>query len=90
MAVYAKLLYIWKLRAREVRCHDCRRRIKLVLDNRGKYLPFELAATPLREEHTDRGTFEVYEPTAFHSCPKKKRDTRQPPSQPSLLAGGVR
>lgn len=72
---YARLLRIWANSASRAVCHKCKQAIVFVIDNRGKYLPFDPDATPILVE-TDAVTqarFEIYEPTAFHVCPAKKR-----------------
>ena len=67
-----QFLRIWKGSAKRVKCSRCKRPILLVIDDRGKYLPFKLEAGPVRDERTLRGTFQVFDPaSAFHECARK-------------------
>lgn len=69
-----QFLRIWKLPATAVKCKHCKEPIRLVVDDRGKYLPFRADAQPIRDERTERGTFQVFDPSvSFHECAKKFR-----------------
>jgi len=65
-------LHVWKLRHQERKCWSCRKPIRLVIDTRGKYLPFDVGAQPIREDApNERGlVLQVFEPSAFHRCQK--------------------
>ena len=77
---YARLLRIWNFSGGLSRCRRCKQPIRWVIDEYGKSKPFRLDATPLRTEPKDeRGrVYEIYEPDAFHNCPKKPRAESTP------------
>jgi hypothetical protein len=70
---FVREVRIWKFKSSRVRCRGCGQMIQLVIDNRGKYLPFSLKAAPVGEDKTDRGIFQIYDAlTCFHRCPAKE------------------
>lgn len=74
--VYQRLLRIWANSANRARCRRCRQPIVWVIDADGKSRPFSPLAKPLRREKDDRGrAFDIFEPTSFHACPTRARQS---------------
>jgi hypothetical protein len=76
---FARLIRVWALKPKRGRCRRCRKRIVWVRDDRNRLHPFDPAATPIRTETDHRGAqFQIFEPTAHHRCPPKKRLSTKP------------
>lgn len=64
-------LRVWAFGKKLGRCKRCRGRIAWVLDDSGVYRPFRPEARPTSQDTDDRGCrFDIYEPDAFHRCPR--------------------